>query len=454
MSDGPVPLTPLEPWIAAKTGSAGGLLSLDALRRYQLAALNDTLSLVRRRSAYYRRRLGEAAGPLGCLEELAELPLTTADDLRATPLEFVCVSHTEVERIVTLPTSGTTGPAKRIFFTAADQELTRDFFHRGMSTMVEVGDRVLILLPGDLPGSVGDLLRDGLARMEVEGIPHGPVKDVRHTLAVMADVRATVLVGIPVQVYSLAMTAAAGGGRLYPGPRSVLLSTDRAPHAVVRAIETAWGCEVYDHYGTTEMGLGGGVDCRARVGYHLREADLLFEIVDPTTGRPVPDGMAGEVVFTTLSRAAMPLVRYRTGDVSRFITEPCPCGSVLRRMAHVDERLAGVVRLGGGEILKQADLDEALFPVEGLADFKVLFAEKAGQATMVVRVRSLDAARPPDRNQMLRSLERIPALATLMARGRVSIELRDWPAGEGTATGTAKRTIERCRRSEHELGDG
>jgi len=441
-----VPLTPLEPWIAAKIGDGGQKnLTVEALHRYQLHKLNETLALVGRRSGYYRRVLGGGERRLRALEELADLPFTTADELRAAPFAFLCVRQDMVERIVTLPTSGTTGPPKRIFFTAEDQELTRDFFHQGMSTMVGPGDRVLILLPGSLPGSVGDLLREGLARMEVDGIPHGPVTDVPRTLGVMEKERVTALVGIPVQVFALARAAAAEAPRRYPGPRTVLLSTDRAPHAVVAAIERAWGCDVYDHYGTTEMGLGGGVDCRARTGYHLREADLLFEIVDPDTGRPVEEGESGEVVFTTLTRTAMPLVRYRTGDVSRFIPAPCPCGSVLRRMAHVDERIGGSIDLAEGQVLRQRDFDEALFRVDGLADFRVLFARTGGAVTLVVTVRPHSGVARPADDEIVQALLTIPGLAAEMDRGRASIEVRDWDAGGPSTTGTSKRKIERLQ---------
>jgi phenylacetate-CoA ligase len=437
----PVPLTPLEPWIAAKIGEEGRPLSPEALRSYQLASLNRTLSLVQRASAHYRTSLGGREIRLTALEDLADLPFTTAEDLRSAPFDFLCVGQDEVERIVTLPTSGTTGPAKRIFFSAGDQELTRDFFHRGMSTMVSAGDRVLILLPGGLPGSVGDLLRDGLERMEVEGIPHGPVTDTGHTLGVIVKERVTALVGIPVQVLQLARTAAADGRHRYTGLKSVLLSTDRVPRAVVRAVEDTWGCDVYNHYGSTEMGLGGGVDCRARAGYHLREADLLFEIVDPVTGRPVPDGVGGEVVFTTLTRTAMPLIRYRTGDASHFMPEPCPCGTLLRRMAHVDDRLAGGITLPGGEILRESDFDEALFPVDGLADFRVLFAQGEGRATLVLHIRLCGGTTRLDRDEILRALRKLPALSTPRAQERLSIEVRHWESGAGGSSGTAKRQI-------------
>ena len=443
-----IPLTPLESWIAGRIAGASqpthvGALSIEALRAWQLARLNETLHRVRARSRYYQRTLRSADPTLVRLEHIERLPFTTADDVRAAPLDFLCVPQHEVERIVTLPTSGTTGAPKRIFFTPGDQETTTDFFHRGMSTLVGPGDRVLILLPGGLPGSVGDLLKAGLARMDVEGIPHGPVIDPAHTLGVLDEAQVTALVGIPIQVLSLVKTGQALGLPAPASLRAVLLSTDRLPQAVRQAVEQVWGCEVYDHYGATEMGLGGGVDCRARTGYHLREADLLFEIIDPQTLQPVAEGASGEVVFTTLTREAMPLVRYRTGDVARFLPSPCACGTVLRRMAHIDERLLGGVVLSDGLTLRQGDLDEALLPLDGVADFRVLLRDRAAEKDLVLCIRPQPATAGPDLDAVMRALTTIPALAAAIPEGRVAVRLSDEPGEVWASTGTAKRKIER-----------
>jgi phenylacetate-CoA ligase len=435
-------LTPLEPWIAQKIGLEGRPLDLEALRTYQLAKLNETLALVQERSRFYRRLLGSSGLRLSSLEDLGSLPTTSSEDIRRTPLDFLCVAQHEVERIVTLPTSGTTGLPKRVFFTAKDQELTTDFFHRGMSTMVGPGDRVLILLPGSLPGSVGALLKEGLARLDVEGIPHGPVADAWQALDVIDRERVTALVGVPIQVLALVKRAQADHRPAPASLKSVLLSTDRVPGAIAQMIEQAWGCDVYNHYGATEMGLGGGVDCRERSCYHLREADLLFEIVDLATGQPVPEGESGEVAFSTLTREAMPLLRYRTGDISRIVVEPCPCGTRLKRMAHVDERVSGRITLPSGRTLSQGDFDEVLLPIDGLSDFKVLFARNHDHARVVIRIRRGEAGSGPDTDEIMRSLTGIPALAAEMAEGRLSLEVSDWENGDTVNTGTAKRKIE------------
>lgn len=124
------------------------------------------------------------------------------------------------------------------------------------------------------------------------------------------------MVGIPVQV--LAMAEHPEADRLKGVIKSVLLTTDYMPRAIVKRISRAWDCQVFEHYGMTETGLGGGVDCRAHGGYHLRGADLYYEVVDPQSGAPLPPGQEGELVVTTLTRHAMPLIRYRTSDWGRL----------------------------------------------------------------------------------------------------------------------------------------
>ena len=381
-------LTPLEPWIENKIDHAD-------LADYQLRKLNETLHWAVTKSRFYRRQLARTPIDLASLADLTRLPLTTAEDVRADPLAFVCVSQDDIQRVVTLDdanfplttltTSGTTGQPKRLFFTRDDQELTIDFFHVGMSTFTAPGDRVLILLPGETPGSVGDLLATGLQRLGAIPIKHGPVRDAAATLDVIRREKIDVLVGVSTHVLALARCPNALKSRL----KAVLLSTDHVPHAIKNAIESVFECTVYNHYGMTEMGLGGGVDCAARRGYHLREADMYFEIVDPVSGKHLPDGEYGEVIFTTLTRRGMPLIRYRTGDVSRFIVEPCPCGTRLKTLERITHRWRGRVPIGVS-YLTMADLDEALFAIDGVLNFTATLIHGVQGDELQLAVKSMD----------------------------------------------------------------
>ncbi|MEW6402283.1 MAG: DVU_1553 family AMP-dependent CoA ligase [Chloroflexota bacterium] len=389
-------LTPLDPWIRQKTNGSD-------LASWQLAKLNATLAWARSRSAFYRKHFAGSPNAITSLDELRQFPFTTPEDIRENPLQFVCVSQDEIQRVVTLQTSGTTGRPKRIYFTADDQELTIDFFGVGMSTLTAPGERVLILLPGETPGSVGDLLRMGLARKGMHPLPYGPVRDPLHALDTMQSQQADCLVGSPTQVLGLAR-------RWKPrnkAPRTILLSTDYVPAAIVRELVNIWGGEVFNHYGATEMGLGGGVECEAHRGYHLREADMFFEIVNPETGEAVSAGEYGEVVFSTLTRRGMPLIRYRMGDRSRFIPGECPCGTLLRTMEKVCGRFNGFVR-AGNEILKLPDFDEALFPLSGLLNFSVTVTGTGEDEALLVEAQMLTSApASPEVEEALESVSSI-----------------------------------------------
>ena len=347
-------MTPFPPGSWAVERAGGDLAA------WQLSRLNRTLALAQR-SRWYRERLPERVESLA---ELAELPLMSAEDLRAQGMALACVPQREVARVVTLPTSGSTGAPKRVCFTEADQELTVDYFHHGLSVLVRPGDRMAVCYPCTSPGGLGALICRALARIPAVPVPLGLITDLKAAGELLEREGIETLVGFPVQLLALAKYCAAQ--RLHCRVRSVLLSADTAVPAVIEALRALWGCEVFQHYGMTEMGLGCAVDCAAHTGLHIRENDLLVEVVDGA-GRPVPGGTEGEVVFTTLTRTAMPFIRYRTGDRAALIPGRCPCGSALRRLTPPRRMDAGPLSL--------PDWDAALLPLPGLSDFRLTLAE-------------------------------------------------------------------------------
>ena len=359
------------------------------------------------------------------------------------PNDFLCVSPGDISRIVTLSTSGTTGRPKRIAFTPEDQELTVDFFHHGMTTFANPSDRVIIFLPGETEGSVGDLLKKALSRLGCECIVFGPAADYGQALKTIVDENATCAVGIPSQFLALSRYAGSGLSAKQIRLKAVLLSTDYVPQAVVDSLTQAWGCEVYGHYGMTEMGLGGGVDCCVRSGYHMRDNDLLFEIIDPVTGKPAKDGKYGEVVFSTLTRRGMPLIRYRTGDRSRLLTQPCPCGSVLRRLEHISRRINKALRLYNGSYISITQLDEVLFRNPCVSAYSAEMCVQYGCDCLILTIRS--AQRPADAEQIALELCRHHSIGDLVQQGRLKLDIREGEV-EYFTTGTAKRFIADMRK--------
>jgi len=329
----------LDVWVSEMLGVPGAL-TRRALERWQLERLHEVVAYARENSAFYRERL--PAGEIGSLSDFAGIPFTFPEELRERGGQMLCVHPNEVERVVTLQSSGSTGRPKRIYSTAADQELTVEYFSHGMSEYVSPGERVLSVLPGESPGSLNDLLGRGLERMGARLVRFGYPSDgeLPRLLDTVLRLGVSSLVGPVSAIARAAEYSVSAGldGALAGRIKSVLCSAEYVPEAGRALIERVWRCGVNEQYSMTETGYTGPVSCRVPGGYHVWEAGLYFEIVDPDSGAPVPEGVGGELVVTTLLRRAMPVIRYRTGDHSRFLPGRCACGSVLRRLERVSAR--------------------------------------------------------------------------------------------------------------------
>ena len=349
----------LDAWLAGQCGASDAADLPQTLRRAQLGLLNDTLARARNNAIFYARHLAHVSLPLTSLEQLATVPFIGADEVRNWG-GLCCVSQSEVERMLTARTSGTTGPPKRLAFSHADLERTAAFFRIGMRQILAPGQRLAVLLPGgDKPFGVADLLSRALTPAgqaygvelggaECRALPDTLAKQLMdaslpttdsHLAACAAwlrDYRPHTLVTEPTQLRKL-LTAFEQGPP--PNVRAVLSSGDMLDIALQTHIRNDWGCTLVNHYGLSECGFGGAVECLDNDGKHIRALDLYVEIVDPVTGAPLPAETPGEIVITTLRAEAMPLIRYRTGDVGSIIARPCRCGSPLPRLGEILGRL-------------------------------------------------------------------------------------------------------------------
>jgi phenylacetate-CoA ligase len=414
---------PLDIWAAQRIGIRTDILTRETMADYQFRAVRQTIQWARSHSTFYATRLAEFPQDWpGTFSEFELAPLTSPNDIVERGHEFLCVPQSEISRIVTLETSGTSGTRKRIFFTESDQELALDFFAHGVTAMAEPGDRMFVALPGEREGSVGSQLARGIARAGVHPIPNGLISDSIAALARMDSEKAALLIGLPVQVLALTLESSEQARRVFRRLHTVVLCSDHIPRSLANRVRSATGCEIFEHYGSTEMGLGGGLDCRAHAGYHLREADLYFEIVSPQTGEPVPDGQLGEVVFTTLGRTGMPLIRYRTGDLASIISAPCSCGSPLRRLSRIDDRVDSAVNLGPAGSITISALDEVLFAIPEVYDFTANFVP--GEPNWL----RLHIYAPHAPNGICdtaeRELSRLPVIALSIAAGVLRLEIR------------------------------
>jgi len=359
--------TPMEDWIVKRTGLTSA--NQRSLSTYQFKKLVEVFEYAKANGAFYQKQfVDQDLREIKSWDDFKLLPFTTGADIKKNPFSFLCIPQQQVDRIVTLNTSGTSGKKKRLFFTEEDLLKTVDFFDYGMRSLTDSSDRVLVLLPGQAYGTIGDLLKKALARSNTTCIVFGLLTDLDAVAQVILRNQINCIVGIPIQVLYLSRSKA----ECFKQIEKVLLSTDYVPKSMVAELSHKFRCRVFNHYGMTEMGYGGGVECEALNGYHLREGDLYFEIIDPDSGSPIEDGKYGEIVFTSLNRIAMPLIRYRTGDIGAFSTDLCPCGTFLRTLKKVAGRYANRIHLDHDNYIDLSTFEESLLGDENILDYQVL----------------------------------------------------------------------------------
>ena len=327
-------------------------LDRETIEGIQLKKLNRLLERERLRGGFYR----DAAERLRTLDGLADLPFTTDEDLARYSGCLLLTSQSAVQRVVSDATSGTTGESKRVFYTENDLENTVRLYMAGLGELIFPGGVTLICFPFSGPFGLGELIAEAVTRLGAKPLRAGSSLSYGEMAALMESEKPDTFVGMPVQLLSLLRVC--GRGSL----RRALVSGDACPPSVIAACETLLGTRLFPHYGSREMGMAGAVTCPAHEGMHLRENMVIAEIVDGE-GRRLPDGETGELVITTIGMEALPLIRYRTGDYTRILPEPCPCGCSLLR-------LDGVRR--GGEEGRMAELDDALFSIGELVDLRAV----------------------------------------------------------------------------------
>lgn len=328
-------------------------LTRETLEELQLRRLNETLARLKARGGFYK----DYPEKLEALSDLQKLPFTTAADLAAHPGLFLLTSQSEVSRVISGATSGTTGPAKRVFYTARDTEYTVGFFSAGISEMLSAGEKCLIAFPFTGPFGLGDLIAQAVERLGAAPIKAGFGGGWGELTALVRETQPETYIGFPVALLGLARMY----GEDFPIKRA-LVSGDACPKGVMKELEKVLGNKLYPHYGSRECGLGGAVTCPAFDGMHLRENHIIPEIIDEQ-GNVLPDGEYGELVITTIGADAMPLIRYRTGDYTRILPQ-CPCGGVTRRIDTVSRR---------EEIISIEELDSRLLRIPGLVDYRASF---------------------------------------------------------------------------------
>jgi phenylacetate-CoA ligase len=360
----------------------------EELAQLQLERLQATLNRAYKAVTCYRRKFDNAGinpEEITSLSDLAKLPFTTKEDLRLNyPYGMFAVPLREVVRIHS--SSGTTGKPTVVGYTKNDIKTWANLVARFMTAAGVTHDDVVQIAFGYglFTGAFG--LHYGAEAIGASVIPMSS-GNTEKQIMIMQDYKSTALVCTP----SYAITMANRMEQMGIDPRSLslrvgLFGAEPWSEAMRREIESRLFISATDNYGLSEI-IGPGVagECRCRCGMHLFEDAFLPEIIDPDTCRVLPAGSVGELVLTTLTKEAFPMIRYRTRDITCLDYSPCDCGRTLVRMKKTMGRSDDMLIIRGVNVFP-SQIEEVLIDIEGCEPHYQLVLETEG-ALDVLEVR-------------------------------------------------------------------
>jgi phenylacetate-CoA ligase len=420
---------------------AAETLGRDRLTELQLTRLQETITRVlaaQPRGAELLRDAGiEHADHLEGLDDLARIGFMRKADLRdAYPFGLLAVPREQLVRVHA--SSGTHGKPTVVGYTRADLEHWTELMARCM-TMAGVRPGMLIHNAngyGLFTGGLG--FHQGGERIGATVVPVSGGFTTRQAM-LLADLKADVLVATP--SYALAIGHAirdAGGDPASLGLELGLFGGEPWGERMRAEIDGALGLRAVSFYGLSEMcGPGVAAECvEVRDGLHVQEDHFLVEVVDPADGRLLPPGAEGELVFTTLTKEALPLIRYRTGDIGRLTLEPCECGRTTARLSDLRGRHDDMLIVRGVNV-HPSNVEHLLLGAPGVAPHYRLIVERAGTMdALTLECEPADGA--ADRDSLRTQLEHLLREGTGL---RITVDVLD-PGGVPRSEGKAARVLD------------
>ena len=354
----------------------------------QLSQVDAQIKRLVKTDSYYGKKYRELGiTDVTSQEAFEELPFSSKDDLRnAYPLGIQAVPDEEVVRIHS--SSGTTGKPVIIPYTAKDVDDWAIMFARCYETAgVAKKDRVHIT-PGYGLWTAGIGFQAGAEKLGAMVIPMGPGNTDKQ-LQMMIDLESTVLTATSSYALLLAEEIDKRGLKDKIHLKKGVFGSERWSEKKREYIKEKLGIELYDIYGLTEIyGPGIGISCDAQNGMHYWDDYVYIEIIDPKTGKTLPDGEEGEIVITTLVKEGAPLIRFRTHDISRIIPGECPCGRKHPRLDIIKGRSDDMFKVHGVNMFP-SQVEELLALVDGVpSEYTINIAhdEPANKDIMLVTV--------------------------------------------------------------------
>ena len=360
-----------------------------ALESFQKERLTDTLRRVYKNVPFYRMRFDRAGldpENIKNLHDIRKLPFTTNDDLRQNyPFGLLAIPKDSIIRVHT--SSGTTGKPKAIFFSKKDIECAADLIARCLvMTGTGAGDVLQNMMTyGLFTGAL--MMHYGAENVGALVVPAGPGNTERQ-ISLMRDFGTTVFHITPSYALYLASVFHENGidPRKDLSLKRAYMGAEPYSEETQKKIEQLIGIDVYNSYGLTEMnGPGVAFECLYKNGMHLWEDHFLMEIINPETGEVLTDGKAGELVLTSLRREAMPLIRYRTRDITKILTGTCACGRTHRRISRILGRSDDMFIVRGVNIFPQ-QIEHVLMGMKGVAQNYQIILDSYDDITVNVEI--------------------------------------------------------------------
>jgi len=367
------------------------------LEKIQIEGLKWTVHHAYENSPFYKRQMDRAGvkpEEIKGFKDLSRLPFTEAHHLREDyPFPLLSVPEEKVVRIHS--SSGTTGKRKILSYTRKDIEDWTTFFARAFK-MAGIGpkDRVQIAVGYGL-WTAGAGFQAGCERVGAMAIPVGP-GNLELQCQFLVDLKPTCICCTSSMALLLGEEIKRRGLKDKISIRTIIQGSERCSDSMRRAILDHLGAEhLYDITGLTELyGPGPGIDCHLHQGIHYWADYYILEILDPDTLQPVEEGQIGEMVVTTLRKEASPLIRYRTRDLTRKISGPCPCGSIFPRHDRILGRSDDMIILRGVNIYP-GQIDEILSDVEGISsEYNIILERRDARDFMTIKVERDSAGDP------------------------------------------------------------
>lgn len=417
----------------------------DDLRQLQLERLQSTLARVYMNVPFYRKKFDEAKIDIDdfpSLDDLRRLPFTTKEDFReGYPYGFFAVPLREVVRIQA--SSGTTGMSTVVGYTKNDLKTWSNLVARILTAGGVTKDDVVQIASGYGLYSWGFGPHYGAERIGASVIPM-PGGDTHLQVKIMQDFKTTALVCTPSYALQIADTLNEMG--INANSLSLkygLFGEEPWSDRMRREIEDKLKITATDNYGLSEvMGSGVAGECLERDGLHINEDHFLIEIVDRKTLEPVAPGETGELVITSLTKEAFPVIRFRTRDLTRLLPGVCPCGRTFARMSRVMGRTDDMIKIMGVNVFP-SQIESILFEIEGTEPHYQIVVDRKGSVDALTVLVEVSEAIFSDRMQKQREL--IECIKSrLSSELGLSVEVR--PVEKKTIErfeGKAKRVIDK-----------